>query len=307
MGSFSGHLYPGIVLLLYGILWIVLSQWLRLTGGIQKNESKRFCEAEKYKLFMKEKSYIPFPLCPRIPLESLGKIVIPLLAIMVELLFKNLAVSSEGKNHIVFKPWNIYKDDGSFDILDKLDHISMYLGFILSGILDLLLICLKDSKIKAQIFLSLAFGFEGFLFYLHAAHRESLDATLHKLLAFVALVSSLLSFLRAFYPSSFMINLSLGISVTLQGTWMIQIGNVLYGKKYWERENHENEEFIVNSFIWHVILLVFSSFLIHFILSIACQRHKAFGKTIEKESMELQNLIDHTDLESHENDNSAVV
>ena len=178
------------------------------------------------------KSYIPFTTLPK------GKIVIPLLAIMLELLFKNLAVSSERKNHIVFKPWNIYKDDGSFDILNKLDHISIYLGFILSHILDLLFLYLRDPKIKAQIFLSLAFGFEGFLINLHAAHRESLDATLHKLLAFVALVSSLFSFLSAFYPSSFMINLSLEISVTLQGTWVIRIGYILYGKKYWERENH---------------------------------------------------------------------
>ena len=301
MGSLVGHVVPGLGLLLYGLLWISLSHWLNLTKSDaqrQRLESKRRCGTSNCKIFLKDdsRSYIPFPICPRIPLEPLGKIFLPLLAISFELLLKNKGKSAaEGKNNMVFEPWNgIYNKDGEFNILDKLDHITMYLGFILSGIVDLLLLCLKDSKpVKAQLFFSLALGIEGYVFYFHGASRASLDATVHKLYVCAVLASVLFSFSRVFYSKNLAINLGLGISLALQGTWLIQIGYVLYGKKHWERENHRNMQFVVDCFMWHVLIHVFANFVVYYILAVACHsrsKHRVKEETEEEQVME--SLID---------------
>ena len=294
MGSFLGHFYVGIFLVFYGLVWIFLSLWLT---RLQKGKSKRCLGVVTINpdhLEDRSKSYIPFITC--LPLEPLGKIVGPILAITIELLFKNNAIPEEGTNNIVFRPWNMYRDDGSFFILDKLDHITMYFGFILSGVIDIVKICLKETKIKGQLFLSLAFAIEGSLLYVHGAGRSSLYAALHTRQACAALLCVLFSFLRVFHPWKFTINSGLGISIALQGTWLIQIGSVLYGKRYWDRENHENVVFVINCFIWHIIILVVFVYMLHFLIGVGCQKC-FFWKKEQKEASEQKKMINSTDIE----------
>ena len=72
---------------------------------------------------------------------------------------------------IVWNVYKIYTEDGDLADLGKLQHITMYSAFLLSGIIDVLSLVIKFPHHTSQIFAALAFWIEGILFLF--PHRVS--------------------------------------------------------------------------------------------------------------------------------------
>ena len=118
---------------------------------------------------------------------------------------------------------------------------------------------------SSQLFLSLALLAEGVVFYFHLEDRESLDVILHQLLVATIGISFMSAVLRMYCATNLLVNTTLALSLTLQGTWLIEIGVILYGHSQY---NHNNTMFIIASYIWHLMLIGVGMFIFYTLLMI---------------------------------------
>ncbi len=287
MGTLVGHVIPGCFFILYGTFWCANFLWYHLKSKANlKSSSDARSRKEKHmhsastSFFefkrdhdFSRKSWIPFS-CTRIPIEPFFKILFPALGILVETFF-DYRPNSNGDNHVVLSVYRIWDSDGGMKDMGRLHHITMYTGFMLSGVVDILTLCVKLPHQTSMLFLSLAFTVEGFLFYLHTMGRDALNVEVHNLLTCVILASIIFSVLRIFAATNLVVNLGLGSSILLQGTWFIQAGFFLYGGYFEvgnsgerergkeravyetdeETDNHRYIMFVVACFTWHLLLV----------------------------------------------------
>ena len=122
--------------------------------------------------------------------------------------------------------------DGTFNDLSQLQHITMYSSFALSGLVDLATLCVRCPDHISQLFLTLVFLVEGTLFHFHTGEMSPLSTQLHATLTLVIIACSLFALLRVWFPTAYLVNAGLGLFMTLQGTWFIQVGDILYGGRY---------------------------------------------------------------------------
>lgn len=296
MGSLAGHVIPGIFFILYGYMWsfnfLVYHIRTRATQKSSSDPRSRKDRSASSSFFefkrdqdLSKRSWIPFP-CTRFPLEPIGKVLFPAVGMMVEA-FLDYKTDEEGNRHLivtVYSPWNA---DGSLNGMSKLHHITMYGSFMLSGIIDLTILCVKLPKQTSMLFLTVAFVVEGLLFYLHTMGRDLLNVELHSLLFYAIFACVVFSFLRVFSATNLLINLGLGSSMLLQGTWFVQAGYILFGgfmnnhplelskgsqgeysPEDSDDDSHKYIMFVVACFTWHLVLVALSNVLTWVFLSI---------------------------------------
>lgn len=254
MGNLGGHVVPGIFFIIYGLWWIIATLWLYLTQKYQVKQQKRFFDAEN----ISKRSYIPLCLLPQWPVEPVLKIFFASLGVFVEE-FLTMVPNDDGiGEHVGFKVWSLHNEiDGSFAPQAKLHHITMYSCFMVSGIVDLLSLCIQYPKHTSKLFLTLAFFVEAFVFYYHTKgdhDRSQLEVLMHELLVISIGVCVLFAGLRMVQSSSILINGGLALGITLQGTWFIEVGIVIFGPTKWE-DAHNNSMFIVACFMWHFMCI----------------------------------------------------
>lgn len=284
MGSFSGHVLPGSFFAVYGTIWIILAILTHLKskpnsvprkkpGRTKRDQSvmsgMSFFEYKR-DLGLSRKSWLPFP-CPvlsRVPIEPIAKIVLSFIGILVEA-FLIVIKDHDGNAHIVGQVYHIYRNDGYLNGLDKLQHITMYGAFMFSGIIDVLTLLVKFPHQTSPLFLTLAFAVEGILFYFHTGGRNHINIQVHFILTVVIGICVLFAFLRVMYATNLLINIGLGFSILLQGTWFIQAAYFLYppgGKGIimnemnrqleGSDEHHAAVMFIACSLTWHVMFIM---------------------------------------------------
>lgn len=277
MGSLAGHVIPGTFLILYGLAWCVLSIWLHLTSRKTPTAKKFRCLRKTVsKDTLQQRSWLPLCCCPNIPLEPILKICLPALAIFIELF---LDYSYEGgKKRVVWRVYRAYTDDGLIRDQAKLHHVTMHSGFLLSGVVDILAIFVSLPACTSKLFLSLALSIEFILFRLHTMGRDELNIQIHSILVFIIFICLIFSLLRLFSSNSLVINLGLGSSLLLQGTWLIQAGHFLFtsflstrvrhGKSAGHHDHHGVLMFFAETFAWHMLLVAIGNLVLWLVLSL---------------------------------------
>lgn len=296
MGSFSGHVLPGSLFVLYGAAWIILAMVTHLKSKASSSQAagkkakRDHSMANGVSFFdykrdigLSRKSWLPFPCSPlsRVPLEPIIKIVLPFIGILVEA-FLTVIKDHQGKPHITGSVYHVYQSDGYLNPLGKLQHITMYGAFVLSGIVDILTIFVKFPHQTSALFLALAFSIEGILFYFHTEGRDTMNVEIHSILTLVIGICALFAFLRTMYATNLLVNLGLGFSIFLQGTWFIQAAYFLYppgGKgviinemnRHHEGsddgpENHAATMFIACTLTWHILFILIGMLMMWVIL-----------------------------------------
>ena len=194
-------------------------------------------------------SWIPAHCCPKVPLEPLLKIILPGLGIFAE------AFLNVRGGRLVFQMYEVkfWDECGYFSVMSRLYHITLYLGFLVSGIVDLLSVYCKLPKCTSQLFLALAFYNQAFLFYYHVHGRNLFNITIHKLLAMCIVVTAVFVTLRMLNPRNLLINTGIAAGMILQGTHLIQAGSLIYGTAKIHPTSHSNEKFIVAVTTWHIL------------------------------------------------------
>ncbi|XP_030077118.1 transmembrane protein 45B [Microcaecilia unicolor] len=229
MGSFKGHALPGSFLLMFGLWWSVKYPLKHLSKRVKTN-----CHSS---LFYQRLELI----------EGLVKASFALIGILGE------HFTSNGPHMQL-----VNGEDHSWVKLMNWQHSTMYLFYGLSGVVDMLTYFpLKVPVGLDRLSLSLAFFFEGFLFYFHVHNRPQLDQHIHSVLLIAIFGDAFSTFLEVFMRGHVVLEFLRASLTILQGTWFWQIGFVLYppsGGPEWNQEDHSNIMFITMCFCWHYVI-----------------------------------------------------
>lgn len=271
MGSFAGHLVPGLFFLFYGFWWMFIGFWLHVTSASRPGKGKTGGSSLSYAEFKREaelcrKAYIPQPFWPKVPIEPLFKIGLCFIGVIGEAFF-DINPETGQLFAVVYK---VYNQEGNFNYQGKLHHITMYLGFTLSGIIDLVALFVKVPRHTSKLFFAVAFFIEGLLFWFHVQGRPDLDLTFHVLLNYTIFASAVFAALRMWQPFNVLVNSGLSFCMILQGSWFIQLGVALY-VQHWDVNDHNGQMFTIASYSWHV-LGIMSAMLLFYIFMLACLR-----------------------------------
>ena len=180
-----------------------------------------------------------------------------------------------------FKLYSVtHSTDGEYrGHLAKLDHVTMYSMFALSGIIDLLALCIHYPKHTPQIFLTFAFFVTSFLMHWHSHEHGTLASVVHTLFFYCTFVTTIFSGLRLLSSTNLLINTGFSLALILQGTWFIQTGYVLYGPTEWDRKYSGNMEFVIPIFLWHIAIILVIALVIYTVLVVIIRRRaKKYGR-----------------------------
>ena len=234
--------------------WTHFTHW-----SIKSSRSNRNSQSDLLKICahdrsdpLAHKSWIPQPFLKRVPLEPIAKAVLPSLGIFFELAL-DIQFDKNGESHLLPSHFSIVFRDGYFVGLSRLFHVCLYSTFALSGIIDLVSLCIKLPRVTSQLFLSFAFYCESVLFSFHVHGRNLFNNGVHQLLLIFVIVSAVFSTLRMLTPSNLFINTGFAGSMILQGTHFIQAGWILYGGTRWRLDSHENVKFMTALSVWHLL------------------------------------------------------
>ena len=264
MGSFVGHLLPGVIFILYGLCWILFSFWLHLTTSTSRTTKGRHSSSSSvngggsssysdYKREVKlgRLSYLPQPFCERIPMEPVFKVVLSSIGLMIEAF-----VGDDQHGKQIFQVMEVFHPDGSLHSVSKVHHVTMYGAFLVSGLVDLIGSIIRIPRNFTKVFFSLCFFIEAVLFWFHTHDKEHLNIAVHSLLILAIFASFLISLLRIIQQSNVIINSFLGVSILLQGTWFVHAGSILYRETTWVTMGSNSEAmimFTVVLFSWHIM------------------------------------------------------
>ena len=263
MASFVAHLLPGLFFLLYGLWWMFGSFWFQLTSPLRVSSKGK---TDSRELEIVRKSYMPQPFCSKVPLEPVIKCILSVVGIIGEGFFG----INPKTGHLFPVVYHVYDESGNFNDQSQIQHITMYLGFALSGIVDILALFIEVPRHTSKIFLSIAFFLEGLLFWFHANSRPDLDLMVHHLLTYAIFACAGFAALRMWQPFNLFVNTGLSFSMLLQGVWFIHLGVVLYIQK-WNMEDHRGIMFTAACYSWYIVGIMFF-LLVMYILMLACLR-----------------------------------
>ena len=267
----AGHVIPGLFFFIHGLTWSLFSFWVHLsTPGKPSNvpnkgksRQTRISHSLSYGHFKREmelnrKSYIPQPFCRNIPMEPIIKVLLSLLGMLIELFI----LEKDGKAE--FKPIV-----GSDSI--RIHHVTMYCGFFLSGLVDLITLFVKVPRNTTKLFLTLAFVIEGLLFWFHQDEDDNsvVLSAAHLLLFLPIMTCALFSGLRMLSTINLLINVGLSYGLLLQGSWFIQLGIVVHRTNVWDFTSYNQVMLLVSIFSWHLMSIFCFLFVLFIIMSAA--------------------------------------
>ncbi|XVE94113.1 hypothetical protein REPUB_Repub01dG0253300 [Reevesia pubescens] len=202
MGTFVGHLVPGLALTLLG-LWHTI------------NNIRAYCLKDPTKFTVR--FWYPFngPLSRFKHLELIFILSFSLLAIFMQVLDLHLL-------RFAFE-------------LDSIEHASIFLHLAIFAGFTLCSELTQSSEILSAvpgILVASVFGQELFLLHFHSADHVGLEGHYHWLLQLIVFVSLLAALAVIFLPTSFSAVLVLSISVVFQGCWFMNMGFMLWSPQF---------------------------------------------------------------------------
>ncbi|XP_040606579.1 transmembrane protein 45A-like isoform X2 [Mesocricetus auratus] len=137
----------------------------------------------------------------------------------------------------------------------RLHHTIIYTFYGILGVTKILSATINSFPASlTKLALSNAFLVQTFIMYNHTHGRFTMDVFLHKILALATFSAGLVSFMEILIKNNITLELMRASLIILQGTWLWQIGFVLYnptGGFEWDLTDHRNNMFITIYFCWH--------------------------------------------------------
>uniref|UniRef100_A0A8C6XG15 Transmembrane protein 45B n=1 Tax=Naja naja TaxID=35670 RepID=A0A8C6XG15_NAJNA len=231
MGQFMGHVLPGIFFTLFGLWWSVKYSLKHISRTQKKN------------------SYIQRNFKHVEITEGAVKVVLGLVGILGE------QFVPDGPHFYLYRG-----QPRSWVKLMNWQHSTMYLFLLISGAVDIITYSTTLMPLGMDRFmLGIALFVEGFVFHYHISLRPMLDQHIHAMLLTAIFAAVATCFIQVFVHDNVILDLFLVCLALLHGTWLWQIGFVLYppwGEPEWDLNDHSNLMFISMCFCWHFALAI---------------------------------------------------
>ncbi|GFR74817.1 transmembrane protein 45B [Elysia marginata] len=139
-------------------------------------------------------------------------------------------------------------------------HGTMAMIFLLSGVVDIILLKSKDIKYFPDgtdyLLFGVNFGVQALQFVYHLEGRTPLSARLHGFQAFLAAMCALALAVEAQFRHNAMMPIMRGYFIMMQGTWMMHLMFILYHpgteKRTWDEDAFESVELASMMFMYHM-------------------------------------------------------
>ncbi|XP_007900619.1 transmembrane epididymal protein 1 [Callorhinchus milii] len=262
MGTFIGHISPGLAFFSFGLLYGIRYSLMVLRGEmgpqVAPTRSPGLCGWWR-----------------RVPAEGVMKVLYGTAAAMAELFYP------PGVNKAVL--YNTQNPDYPFIHPNEWQHLTMYSYFALSGWMDILSqTCLpKRLVLLERVAIAVAFYVEALILAFHMHGKGHVENSVHLLLFLITSLVCLVLTVELWRPHDPILWFSKTCLVMIQGTWLFHAAFILYRPptgKPWKSEDMANQMFVTNFFCWHIALnllflaLLFSLAYLWHRLGLAAQR-----------------------------------
>ncbi|KAI1288384.1 Transmembrane protein 45B [Halotydeus destructor] len=244
MGSFIGHLVPGLFLCFFATRWTFLSWYRYFTYDPSNNRTSGspVCQA----------SY-PCPLGRGVPLEGLVKVVA-------------CSIGMVGEYMTAFV-------GGHFVYMGNVQHFAMYFFFAINGLADIAAHYRTTWVPPGSDYATMAVAtfVQGLLFAFHLHGRVPLDAQVHQLLIIAIFMTLAAILIEWSNRDQVLCVVFRNFCTLLQGTWFVQVGFILHspiaGHVEWADHDHTQLMLVTAIFVAHMAASLVSimavAFLVH--------------------------------------------
>ncbi|XP_027711540.1 transmembrane epididymal protein 1A-like [Vombatus ursinus] len=239
MADFAGHLFPGLVLVFFGLYYAVLVSLAILRG---------------------QRLLIP-PLPPRdkrprgwlqqLPIEGLIKVVVCIPG-MVGALFYPL-----GSNRLAIIDWE--DPERKFLHHNTWQHVTIYSFVLVSGLVDIVSrswLARQQVKLE-QAALALAFQGTALILLSHTEGKNVLEARAHLLLVLPFMLMAMVLTIELWFPDQPVLWVFKVWMFLLSGSWFAHLGSMIFHPitgHPWRADKPGDVMFLTTFFCWHLIL-----------------------------------------------------
>ncbi|UJR37463.1 hypothetical protein I4U23_030166 [Adineta vaga] len=257
MGTWIGHIAPGIFFVLFALWWHVnncikyLNSLVNETD-VQTKPSVKFRGSTTYSCYC-----LPSKTLRQAPIESILKVLITTIHFSIELI---TGYDSQPRPHI--------GDENAH-------HTAMLFGFFLGAWIEILVhFKVPLPKRITQVMGFLAFAIEGVMMVFHLHARNMIDAHIHQLLGLTIICSMISALAECYSPHNFWLIVSRSYFALIQGTWFIQAAFVLWPKTtnplfVWETESHRSVSLLTMSYAYHLAGNAFLLIIIYLLVTMS--------------------------------------
>ncbi|XP_077343860.1 transmembrane epididymal protein 1A-like [Lithobates pipiens] len=266
MGTFIGHISPGLAFLSFALLYAIRYSWMVLNG----------C---KVQYAPRTKTYPKF--WKTLPIEAIMKLIYSFLAVLAEFFFP------PGVQKLRF----FRSDDPEYHFQNPSEwqHVNMYGSFFVSGILDIVSqSCLqKRYPLLEHVGLTYAFFITTLLLKFHGHGKEAVEVQVHQLLLLTVGINCAIMVFEIWQPNHRKLWFTKAWLVTVQGTWLLHAAFILYRPPtghIWNSSDPVDLMFLTTFYSWHLTADAGLVALIFWITSIV---HRRWGSRLEKDDYQL--------------------
>ena len=235
--------------------------------GRKKNENVNLLTYLSHYTYdpLSSKSWFPIPHLKRIPLEPIIKMALPGIGIFAEN-FISVQTNKNGTFRLAFTVYKLEMDPdcAEFIYISRLVHISLYLAFFISGLVDILAHYFRLPSKTSPLFLCFALYIEAHLFISHGRGSLPFRSAVHDMVLIFIVSAAVFSTLRILNPRNLLINSGLAGSMILQATHLYQAA---FATKQFNPFSHMNATFIEIALTWHLLSVGFFMLMIYMIMS----------------------------------------
>ncbi|KAM9315932.1 transmembrane epididymal protein 1A-like [Gastrophryne carolinensis] len=253
MGTFIGHISPGLAFLSFGLLYAVRFSWMVLDGCRVQYEPRIRTKRRFWKT---------------LPVEAIMKLIYSFMAVLAEFFFP------PGVQKLRF--FDLHDPNYHFANPNEWQHATMYGYFCLSGILDVVSqSCLqKRSPMLEHVGVTAAFLITTLLLKFHNHGKEMVEVQVHQMLLLTCAVTCAIMIFEIWHPNYRRLWFTKAWLVTVQGTWLFHAAFILYKPPtghQWEPEP-ANMMFLTTFYCWHLTLDAGLIALLYWLTSIVHRR-----------------------------------
>jgi len=241
MGTWEGHISPGVAFYSFGILFCIqISREVLLKKKTQTKRSQFSLTCTKHNLLALLSSA-----------DGIMKIIYGVGAASAELFYP------PGTNKLYMTYPN-----GGWAHLSEWQHFTMYISFAISGIVDVISQQMLRHRVvtmeKAAV--AMAFYMTSLLLFYHRHGKSELEKESHELLLFAAMVMCITLTAEIWKPDDIKLKSIHTLAVMVMGSWLFHLAFILFplhGTVWHDPNDPMNEMVLPIFFGWHILFNCF--------------------------------------------------